>query len=79
MQDNTNHSLSEFDDSDKKYAPSLEENKHLRTPQQPQINTRAKKYDDQTLPENETQPEGTSAPGPEDSPLLERFLSILSF
>ena len=76
MQDNTNHPLSDFDDSDsdKTYVPSLDENKHLGTPQNPQINTRAKKYDDQsqTLPENETQPEGTSAPGPEDSPLLER-------
>ena len=76
MQDNTNHPLSDFDDSDsdKTYVPSLDENKHLRTPQNPQINTRGNKYDDQsqTLPENETQPEGTSAQGPEDSPLLER-------
>ena len=50
MEDNTHQSLSELDDSDsdKTYAPSLEENKHLRTPQQPQINTRAIKYDDQT-------------------------------
>ena len=76
MQDNTNDQLSDFDDSDsdKTYVPSLDESKHLRTPQNPQINTRGNKYDDQsqTLPENETQPEGTSAQGPEDSPLLER-------
>ena len=45
MGDNT-ITLSDDSDSDKTYAPSDEENRHLRTPEQPQINTRVRNYDE---------------------------------
>ena len=74
MEDNTDHPLAEVDDSDQDNmsATCPEESNNLGTPQQPQINTRAKKYDDQTLPENETQTQPEGSPSLEDTPLFER-------
>ena len=71
MEDNTDHPLSEFDDSDQDntYAPPPEESNNLGTPQQPQINTGTKQYDQQsseTQPENETHAQkGTQVGTPE--------------
>ena len=68
MGDNT-ITLSGDSDSDKTYDPSLEEDKHLGTPQRPQFNTRARNYD-QTQSQNETQSqtqqEAEGTPSPED-------------